>query len=166
MIDRVRGWASSAATAILAVGFIGWRGVQTAPGAATALASSPALSNLEPFATPLSDTIVIRLDDEKPVSIRRDPFSAFPAPRLAIRQQATPRDTSSPSGARPAAWNVSATLMVGSKRAAIINDVLLGIGDSLPGGVTLTSVERDRVVLTDSKGTAHTVAVTEEEEEP
>ncbi|MGH9883930.1 MAG: hypothetical protein ACREBE_00260 [bacterium] len=39
------------------------------------------------------------------------------------------------------------------------------IGDTLPGGVKLTAVERDRVVLTDSRGTAHSVAVKEGEGE-
>ena len=62
-----------------------------------------------------------------------------------------------------AKWRVSAILIGGAQRAAIINDVLVRVGDTLPGGTKLTSVEQDRVVLTESNGTAHTVAVREGE---
>ena len=55
----------------------------------------------------------------------------------------------------------TATLMAGIRRAAVINDELIYLGDSIPGGGTLTSVERDRIVVTDSKGVTHTLAVKE-----
>ena len=60
-------------------------------------------------------------------------------------------------------WDVSATLIAGARRAALINGVLVSVGDAVPGGATLTAVERDRVVLTDQKGSAHTIAVKEGE---
>jgi hypothetical protein len=53
--------------------------------------------------------------------------------------------------------------MAGARRAAVINDALIYLGDPIPGGGKLTSVERDRVVVTDTKGALHTVAVKEGE---
>ena len=61
------------------------------------------------------------------------------------------------------AWDVTATLIAGARRAALINGVLVSVGEAITGGVKLTVVERDRVVLTDQKGAAHTIAVKEGE---
>ena len=71
----------------------------------------------------------------------------------ALREQ-PPRDDES-------RWRVTATVTFGSRFGAIINDVLFYVGDSVPGGVRLTSVEKNRVVLTDPKGAVHTIAVKE-----
>jgi hypothetical protein len=38
---------------------------------------------------------------------------------------------------------------------------LIYVGENVPGGGKLTSVERDRIVVTDAQGTSHVVAVKE-----
>lgn len=166
MTDRIHSWFAIGAAAILAIGFVGWRNVSAAAARGVgAPVPNPGLSHLTTYATPLADTFAASRASAEPVELPRDPFGALPMPRVVVRQAGTPT-SEVPRVPETTKWHVSATLIVGTKRAAIINDVLLNVGDTLPGGVTLTSVERDRVVLTDSKGAAHTVAVTEGEGEP
>jgi hypothetical protein len=101
---------------------------------------------------------------DESIFLRRDPFLKASLPQIAQARPGAIPD-SEPTSEKPeeSKWSVSATLTGGPRRAAIINDELVYIGDSLPGGMRLTSVERDRVVLTDPKGAAHTVAVKEGE---
>ena len=89
--------------------------------------------------------------------------AAAQSTRVALQSTKPVESRVRPRVAPQPKWHVSATLIVGASRAAIINDVLLSVGDSLPDGVTLTSVERDRVVLTDSRGATYTVVATEGE---
>ena len=98
----------------------------------------------------------------------------LPPSRDAFVGRSTPRSVAlASSGATPharpprqpfVAYHVTTTLMAGSRRAALINDQLIYVGERLPDGSRLTSVERDRVVVTDHNGTAHTVAVAREGE--
>jgi hypothetical protein len=127
---------------------------------ATARGSATPLAQLMSFTKPPSESL------PAPVAIQagstsRDPFAAVaaaqPVVRLAARPLRTPPKIDAP------AWDVTATLIAGARRAALINGVLVSVGDAVPGGVTLTVVERDRVVLTDQKGAAHTIAVKEGE---
>lgn len=125
----------------------------------------PRLSHLTPFAGPVSDSMPVALSAES-VALRRDPFAArrlSPALKLGVDVTGATMDTTARRKIAEPKWHVSAILIGGAQRAAIINDVLVRVGDTLPGGTKLTSVEQDRVVLTESNGTAHTVAVREGE---
>jgi hypothetical protein len=166
MSHRVHGWLGVAAAVILLVGILGWRALGGgANQAASAAVPNPGLSHLTPFAGGVSDSMLAAPVDES-VTLRRDPFAsrtAAPAPRLGFDVTGATMDTTTRPKIVEPKWHVSAILIGGAQRAAIINDVLVRVGDTLPGGTKLTSVEQDRVVLTESNGTAHTVAVREGE---
>ncbi len=122
--------------------------------------SSAQLAELISFAKPLSDSAPTETFAIASAPLPRDPFDqgiAHPVVRLAARSS-----RSAPTVDVPV-WDVSATLIAGERRAALINGVLISVGEAAPGGVTLTAVQRDRVVLTDQKGAAHTIAVKEGE---
>jgi hypothetical protein len=121
------------------------------------------VAQLLPYATPSreSDLMIVAAPRLAPA---RDAFVSRSATRLAA---AAPIDSAPrlKSPKEPAvAYHVTTTLMAGSRRAALINDRLIYVGERLPDGSKLTSVERDRVVVTDHNGTAHTVAVAREGE--
>jgi hypothetical protein len=167
MSAQVHRWFGVGAAMIVLVGVLGWRtlgGGSTAPIAVAV--PNPRLSQLTPFAGAVSDSSVAAVSDEN-VALRRDPFAARPLPpsvRFGVDVTGASIDTSTrPAKIEEPKWRVSAILIGGAQRAAIINDVLVRVGDTLPGGTKLTSVEQDRVVLTESNGTAHTVAVREGE---
>ena len=138
---------------------------ETSPAPALASFSgaslTPRLSHLAPFAGSVSDSMPV-VSPAEIVALRRDPFAARPLPP-AVKLAGATMDTTTRAKISEPKWHVSAILIGGAQRAAIINDVLVRVGDTLPGGTKLTSVEQDRVVLTESNGTAHTVAVREGE---
>lgn len=79
-----------------------------------------------------------------------DPFRFGSEPRTSA-----PAPAGSPS--RPeedgrSRWRVSAILTMGGEQVAIVNDIPVRVGDLLPGGVEVTSVTSDRVVLTRPDG--------------
>src|SRR4051812_15526412 len=148
------------ALTVVALGVIGWRSLEPTGPSTSGPIPNPELTALLPYATPLSDSVIVPQAHQHAVVLPRDPFTPVPAARLA----ASPVAASNVAANRrrePKSWAVSATLTVGARRAAIIDDVLMYIGDTLPGGATLTVVEHDWVVLTDAKGSAHTVVVKE-----
>jgi hypothetical protein len=127
---------------------------------ATSHRSGEPLADLMSVATPVADSIAAPAPIGSTSTLSRDPFAAGAA-RVVVRLAAQPVQRA-PKVDAPA-WDVTATLIAGARRAALINGVLVSVGDAVPGGVTLTSVERDRVVLTDQKGATHMIAVKEGE---
>lgn len=151
-----------AAVVIVAIGWMGWRSMRKAAGpagAAPAAVPSPGLMPLMPYSAPLSDTLGMIAIPADVVSLSRDPFAERPMARVVSDGPAVTPVT--PKVDAPV-WRVTTTLMAGNRRAALINDVLVYVGDSLPGGGKLVSVERDHVVVSDLKGATHTVAVVKE----
>jgi hypothetical protein len=114
-----------------------------------------------PYTQPLADTALVPRAGRAAVALARDPFGATAVAQSsqishsAEGADVAPRETES--------LHVTATMIGGARRAAVINDMLIYVGDRVPGGGKLTSVERDRVVVTDPKGTSHVVAVKEGE---
>ena len=164
MDERIHRWLAVAAFGIALTAFVGWRSLGSAaspPGGTPPKAlPSPQLMQLMPYSRPLDDTADMLSPGRADVVLPRDPFGEKAAPvsvRSAAGQPAVTQDTVTH-------WRVSATMIGGARRAAIINDVLLYIGDTVPGGGRLTAVERDHVVVTDAKGTAHLLAVKEGDE--
>ncbi|HEY4217834.1 MAG TPA: hypothetical protein VGM67_11900 [Gemmatimonadaceae bacterium] len=147
--------------AIALVAFLGWRSlratdpVRGAPAAAAL--PSPHLTDLMPFSQPLTDSVVVRRTAPTAVALAHDPFGALPAQNLEISHGERIEEPAKEA----AELHVTATMMAGTRRAAVINDQLIYVGDTVPGGGKLTSVERDRVVVTDPKGAPHIVAVKE-----
>jgi hypothetical protein len=92
--------------------------------------------------------------------LRRDPFVSQGVPQVASGD--SDRGDAVPARNAADAWHVTTTLLSGNRRAALINDELIYVGDPLPDGSKLTRVERDHVVVTDPRGAAHTVAVAKE----
>jgi hypothetical protein len=119
------------------------------------------VARLLPYAGGVADSdLVIRVPMEVAltrhlaVGLAATPAAASTEPRLAAR----------PAQTAARVYHVTTTLMAGARRAALINDQLIYVGESLPDGSKLTTVERDRVVLTDPGGVTHTVAVAGEGE--
>ena len=162
MAERIERMLGAAAAVIVLAGGWGWRALGTQKGAQVATASvpNPNLAQLAPYTSPLSDTLRAIPASRDSITPRRDPFLGQPMPRVAEEkpaEDAQPRPRNSAE-----TWRVTTTLMAGNRRAALINDELVYVGDPLPDGSRLTTVERDHVVVTDQKGAAHTVAVAKE----
>lgn len=169
MANRVHGLLAVAAIVILGIGFMGWRSLRTPAAPAGKVAPMPApvpnaqVSELLPYVEPPTDSLRTVAAATDTIVLRRDPFAGQPLARAA-----EPAGVATMAGAEPRPrreaeeWHVTTTLLSGNRRAALINDALIYVGDPLPDGSRLTSVERDHVVVTDQKGAAHTVAVAKE----
>ena len=121
--------------------------------------SRPNVASLMMYAAPSAD--VVNASDEPTadtIAPVRDPFGYAQTSSHADERRA-------PAVKEPAAphWSVSATMVTGSRSAAIIDDQLVYVGDALPGGGRLTAVERDCVTVTDAKGASHVLTVKEGE---
>jgi hypothetical protein len=123
-------------------------------------ASGATLAELVSFAKPVEESLPPTRVVATAAAVR-DPFGGIAPTQPVVRLAARPV-RGAPKAVAPA-WDVTATLIAGARRAALINGVLVSVGDAVASGVTLTAVERDRVVLTDQKGAAHTIAVKEGE---
>lgn len=122
------------------------------------------IARLLPYAQPTRDD-ELSIPAAPVLTLARDAFVARAIPRVVATAPLDSARAPAPSNLPAVAYHVTTTLMAGSRRAALINDQLIYVGEHLPDGSTLTSVERDRVVVTDHKGTAHAVAVAGEGEE-
>jgi len=163
MAERIERVLAAAAAVIVLAGFWGWRtlGTQKGVGPAPVSVPNPNLAQLAPYTSPLSDTLRTLPSSSDSITPRRDPFLGQPIPHAAEEKPAADEPQTRPRN-NAEAWRVTTTLMAGSRRAALINDELVYVGDPLPDGSRLTTVERDHVVVTDQKGAAHTVAVAKE----
>lgn len=164
MGDRIHRWLAVLAVAIAIVAFAGWRSLHGASATGRARGApptvpSPQLAQLIPYSTPIADTLTIAPPPRDSITISRDPFANGQLPRVVASSVDTTQRVIPVAPAEQ--WHVTTTLMAGTRRAALINDELIYVGDPLPGGGILTSVERDHVVVKDNKGATHTVAVKE-----
>ena len=121
------------------------------------------VAQLIPFAAPPRDSDLAIVPPAS-VSLVRDPFASRSMARVVASVRAEAKEPHEVGKQSPPVYRVTTTLMAGARRAALINDQLVYVGESLPDGSKLTTVERDRVVLTDHSGVAHTVAVAREGE--
>jgi hypothetical protein len=166
MAEHIHRWIAAAAVFVALTGFLGWRALGSSDprkGGLSLATPDPQLTPLLAYSAPLADTIRILGMGDAAIMLRQDPFGRpliTPAERERSPVAAMPQsvDVASPH------WQVTATLMNGSRRAAVINDELIYLGDSVPGGGKLIAVERDRVTVTDARGASHTVAVKEGED--
>jgi hypothetical protein len=88
--------------------------------------------------------------------VAADPFRAASAP-VATYAREVPVASTQPATSAPDAprrtWALTAILITDARRVAVINEQLVGVGDTLPGGGRVTAVERDHVVVTTADGT-------------
>lgn len=165
MGEHVHRWLAVVAFAIALTAFLGWRALGSAglrAGPSAAVLPNPQLTQLMQYARPLGDTAGVLAVGRAAIVLPRDPFAKNTMPQSSRVSQGQPVGGSS-GPSTGIHWRVTATMIAGAVRAAVINDVLIYVGDSVPGGGKLTSVEHDRIVVTDPKGTSHVVAVTEGE---
>lgn len=160
MADRVHRVLGLSAATIVVVGLVGWRSLRTASGTIAAPSiPNTGVTDLMPYAAPVADSTRVIAATASLVATTHDPFAAAAVARVpehaVVTQTAQPR-------VEKDAWHVTTTLLSGSRRAALINDELIYVGDPLPDGSKLTTVEHDHVVVTDQNGAAHTVAVAKE----
>jgi hypothetical protein len=164
MAERIHRLLGLVAAVVAVGGFLAWRSLRASDplrGAPLpAPTASPQLAQLIPFSTPIPDTVRLGVALVDVTIPTRDPFVNRALPRVAVSGNTGPRPKT--EEAELTEWHVTTTLLAGARRAALINDQLVYVGDPLPDGGKLTSVERDHVVVTDRKGTAHTVAVAKE----
>jgi hypothetical protein len=119
------------------------------------------VAQLLPYARPPRDS-ELALAVPATVDATHDPFVVRSMTRILAEAPATHPASRDTARATTPLYRVTTTLMAGSRRAALINDQLIYVGESLPDGSKLTAVERDRIVVTDHSGVAHSVAVAKE----
>lgn len=98
-------------------------------------------------------------EHEIAASTHRDPFgppvhseSQWPANQPS---GTAPR----PTPAKGSSWVVTAILITGTQRTAVVNDAVVTVGSMLADGSRIRSIEQDAVTLQDSIGRTHTVRV-------
>lgn len=116
-----------------------WATLVPDPPAPMAVPTAAELAGLEPYLTPVAmDAGQVTVPP--PVAVDGDPFSR----PLAVGPEPSPGQPGIETAAR---WAVTAILIAGDRRVAIVNDKLVRPGDRLEGGARIGAVERDHVVL-------------------
>jgi hypothetical protein len=104
-----------------------------------ALPTASELVELERYLTPTAVDADTRATVPERVAVDGNPFRG-PAPVAASRAP-RPRAEAAPR------WTVTAILVAGARRIAIVNDRMVRPGDRLEDGARIEAVERDHVVL-------------------
>jgi hypothetical protein len=84
----------------------------------------------------------------------RDDYYALPAQR-----ERSPGEASVPAGAARPRWVVSAILLTDAQRMAVVNDSVVVVGSTLPGGGRIVEIQSDRVVLQESGGVRRVISL-------
>lgn len=153
-------WLLGILLALAAVAVAGERSLRPPPrlGALAGPAPVAALQPLVPYLALDSLRTTAVSATPAPVTIARDPFHPSEVESRAPKMTVAAADSRVVEPPRPS-LNVSAILISDSRRAAVIDDVIVNLGGALPGGGHLTAVERDHVVVTDAKGARRTINI-------
>lgn len=152
-------WVAGILLALAAIAVVGERSLRPPPrlGALAGPAPVAALQPLVPYLALDSLRTTSIGAAPSPVALARDPFHPIvdsrPARPGVSATSARVVETSRQS------LNVSAILISDSRRAAVINDVIVNLGGELPGGGRLMAVERDHVIVTDVTGARRTLNI-------
>jgi hypothetical protein len=150
-------WTAVVLVVLVIIAVTGWRSVGNTPRTAAPTTSPVAdLEPLLPFAAPPADTARVAALSPRTPAVFRDPFAAVPT---LVAVQAGKADAQPKP--EPDSLTLSAVLITQSRRAAVINDVLIDLGGRVAGGPRLTVVERDHVVLTDANGARRTLTLSD-----
>lgn len=121
-----------------------------------AFPSAGDLGELEAYLDPAELDLPQSAGVPESVNIPGDPFRARAAPTWSadVREPGRSRD---PGGAESAGtqaprWNLSAIMIAGDRRIAILNDRMVRPGDSLEDGVRVQSVEPDHIIIVRADG--------------
>lgn len=151
-------WLAVAAGVIVAFG-AAWR----TNAAAAAVVRAPksyiapsALDSLGRYLRPIALTAA-RGPGQAAELFVRDDYYAQPAPRE--RSSGGLSGSSAPSGPARPRWVVSAILLMDARRMAVVNDSVVVVGSTLPGGARILEIESDRVVLQESGGVRRVVSL-------
>lgn len=127
-----------------------------AAAVATNAPSQVELDSLSRYLTPIGDSLASSRDSVSALAFEGDPFEppapvrVAPEPRPAVVAQAP-----SPN------WALSAIFITANRRAAVVNDILVNIGDRLPGGARVSAIERDHVLIVEPSGTERRLTLRE-----
>lgn len=84
----------------------------------------------------------------------RDDYYAQPAPR-----ERSSGGSSAPSGAARPRWVVSAIALTDARGWAVVNDSVVVVGSTLPGGARVVEIQLDRVVLQERGGARRVISL-------
>jgi len=111
--------------------------------------------NLSAFIAKVADTVKIGTTDAGDLLIKKaetawkqDPFLVISKAAPKVEEKAAPREPVRPLPN----MTYSGFLEIGAKRLAIINGMEYEAGDKLGGGITITSVLPNKVIITSSQG--------------
>jgi hypothetical protein len=156
--DKRHVWLFGIGVTLVIIAVFGWRAMR-APTRLGPVPTSISVADLEallPYAQPGTGVPRTPRVQPEPAAVARDPFTAVETP---IRVSRGPAGDVPKVVTTQRELSVTAILITESRRAAVINDVLVSLGDQLPGGSRLIAVERDHVIVTDAKGARRTINV-------
>ena len=148
-------WLALVAGLIIAFG-LAWRTNSAAAAVAQAPKSYPApasLDSLGRYLRPIALTSARRPAEATELFVRPD-YYAQPDrgdwPDDGVR---------APSGPARPRWVVSAILLTDAQRMAVVNDSVVVVGSTLPGGARIVEIQSDRVVLQESGGVRRVISL-------
>jgi type II secretory pathway component PulC len=111
------------------------------------------LDSLGRYLRPIALTSPRGQQQEAELFVRDD---YYVQPTQGERRTSEPSAASGPSRPR---WVVSAILLTDAQRMAVVNDSVVVVGSTLPGGARIIEIESDRVVLQESGGARRVVSL-------
>lgn len=148
-------WLALVAGLIIAFG-VAWRTNSAAAAVAQAPKSYPApaaLDSLRRYLQPIALTSARRPAEATELFIRQD-YYAQPD-----RAEFTDNGARAPSGPTRPRWVVSAILLTDAQKMAVVNDSVVVVGSTLPGGARIVEIQSDRVVLQESGGVRRVISL-------
>ncbi len=98
-------------------------------------------------------------EHEIATTTHRDPFGPPVTSESAWPGNQPSRSTPRPTPAKGSSWVVTAILITGTHRTAVVNDAVVTVGSALADGTRIRSIEPQAVTLQDSTGRLHTIRV-------
>lgn len=147
-------WLALVAGLIIAFGFA-WRTNSAAAAVAQAPKSYPApatLDSLGRYLRPIALTAARRPAEATELFVREDYYAQ---PNRGEWEDVA----RAPSGPARPRWVVSAILLTDAQRMAVVNDSVVVVGSTLPGGARIVEIQSDRVVLQESGGVRRVISL-------
>ena len=140
---RAEGWLLIMA-ALVAIGLVAASTLWVPePPRQMALPTASDLVEMERYLTPVA-TDETRIGVPPRVAVDGSPFG--------VPRAADPTQGQRPAAAPAPRWTVTAIMIAGERRIAIVNDRMVRPGDRLADGARIEAVERDHVVLITPSG--------------
>lgn len=118
------------------------------------------LNAVRAYLQPLSDTLLYLARRREVATPSRDPFGNRPQPPSNAPLAAPDPVVVTPPPIAPRVELVLSGIVIsGGKRRAIVNDLSFDVGDRLPGGATLASIQEDRIVVAEPNGGRRVITI-------